>query len=148
MRGDFEFMHCYAGGIGTLFSHTFSLEDFSLCCKAWRLSSLEKRSNRTRSRFREVPNLKRRSLGARGARRGLKRKLGPAFSLSGVDLSHLWNLLLYMLVEHCASLFQPQYVDGLLNPSHRTLSFTTNGQTNQFQVVEHTYAQCKDTCVG
>ena len=30
-----------------------------------------------------------------------------------------------MLVEHCASLFQPQYVDGLLNPSHRTLSFTT-----------------------
>ena len=30
-----------------------------------------------------------------------------------------------MLVEHYASLFQPQYVDGLLNPSHRKLSFTT-----------------------
>ena len=30
-----------------------------------------------------------------------------------------------MLVEHCASLFQPQYVDGLLNPNHRILSFTT-----------------------
>ena len=30
-----------------------------------------------------------------------------------------------MFAEHCASLFQPQYVDGLLNPSHRTLSFTT-----------------------
>ena len=30
-----------------------------------------------------------------------------------------------MLAEHCASLFQPQYVDGLLNPSHRILSFTT-----------------------
>ena len=29
-----------------------------------------------------------------------------------------------MLVEHCASLFQPQYVDGLLNTSHRKLSFT------------------------
>ena len=24
-----------------------------------------------------------------------------------------------------ASLFQPQYIDGLLNPSHRILSFTT-----------------------
>ena len=40
-------------------------------------------------------NLFCRSLGLRGARRGLKRKLGPAFSLSGVDLSHLWNLLIY-----------------------------------------------------
>ena len=30
-----------------------------------------------------------------------------------------------MLSEHCASLFQPQYVDGLLNPNHRILSFTT-----------------------
>ena len=30
-----------------------------------------------------------------------------------------------MLAEHCAYLFQPQYVDGLLNPSHRILSFTT-----------------------
>ena len=30
-----------------------------------------------------------------------------------------------MLAEHYASLFQPQYDDGLLNPSHRILSFTT-----------------------
>ena len=42
----------------------------------------------------------------------------------------LWIFLIsetccYMLAEHCASLFQPQYVDGLLNPSHRILSFTT-----------------------
>ena len=55
-----EFLHCYAGGIGTLFAHTFALEVFPLCCRAWRLSPLEKRSSRTRSRFREVPNLKRR----------------------------------------------------------------------------------------
>ena len=55
-----ESLHCYAKGIGTLFAHTFSLETISLCFKAWRLSSLEKRSSRTRSRFREVPNLKRR----------------------------------------------------------------------------------------
>ena len=46
-----ESLHCYARGIGTLFAHTFSLEDFSLCCRAWRLSSLEKRSNITKSRF-------------------------------------------------------------------------------------------------
>ena len=50
-----EPFHCYAGGIGTLFPPTFSLEAFSLCFRAWGLSSLEKRSNRTRSRFREVP---------------------------------------------------------------------------------------------
>ena len=43
-----ESLHCYFGGIGTLFSHTFSLEAFSLCCKAWRLSSLEKRSSGTK----------------------------------------------------------------------------------------------------
>ena len=30
-----------------------------------------------------------------------------------------------MLAEHYASLFQPPYVDGLLNPSHMKLSFTT-----------------------
>ena len=53
-------LHCYAGGVGTLFAHTFSLEAFSLCCRAWRLTSLEKRSSRTRLRFFEVPNLKRR----------------------------------------------------------------------------------------
>ena len=50
-----EFLHCYAGGIGTLFAHTFALEVFPLCCRAGRLSSLEKRSSRSRSRFREVP---------------------------------------------------------------------------------------------
>ena len=55
-----ELLHCHARGIGTLFTHTFSLEAISLCCRDWRLSSLEKRSNRTRSRFCEVPNLKRR----------------------------------------------------------------------------------------
>ena len=55
-----ESMHWYAEGIGTLFAHTFSLEAISLCCRAWRLSSLEKRSSGTRSRFHEVPNLKRR----------------------------------------------------------------------------------------
>ena len=55
-----ESLHRYVRGIGTLFSHTFSLVVIPLCCRAWRLSSLEKRSNRTRSRFREVPNLKRR----------------------------------------------------------------------------------------
>ena len=55
-----ESLHCYAGGIGTLFPPTFALEALSLCCRAWRLSSLEKRSSRTGSRFREVPNLERR----------------------------------------------------------------------------------------
>ena len=39
-----EFLHRYAGGIGTLFAHTFALEVFPLCCRAWRLSSLEKRN--------------------------------------------------------------------------------------------------------
>ena len=29
-----------------------------------------------------------------------------------------------MVAKHCASLFQPQYVDGLLNASHTILSFT------------------------
>ena len=65
-----------------------------------------------------------RSLGARGARRGLKRCLEqPSFV-------KVWTILisqtcLYMLAEHYTSTFQPQYVDGLLNPSHRTLSFRT-----------------------
>ena len=35
-----ESLHCYAGGIRSLFAHTFSLESLSLCCRAWRLSSL------------------------------------------------------------------------------------------------------------
>ena len=46
-----EYFHCYAGEIGALIPPTFSLEYLSLCCKAWRLSSLEKRNNKTRSRF-------------------------------------------------------------------------------------------------
>ena len=46
------------------------------------------------------------------------------------SVNQMWIFLIsetccYILAEHCASLFQPQYVDGLLNPSHRTLSFTT-----------------------
>ena len=56
-----QLLHFHAGGIGTLFAHTFSLEVIiPLCCWAWRLSSLAKRSSRTRSRFHEVSNLKRR----------------------------------------------------------------------------------------
>ena len=55
-----ELLHCHAGGIGNLFSYTFSLVIIPLCCRTWRLSSLEKRRSRTRSRFHEVPNLKRR----------------------------------------------------------------------------------------
>ena len=44
-------------------------------------------------------------------------------------LAKVWTILisescLYMLTENFSSLFQPQYVDGLLNPSHRILSFT------------------------
>ena len=62
--------------------------------------------------------------GARGARRGLKGCLDqPSFV-------KVWTILiseicLYILVEPFASLFQPQYIDGILNPSHRILSFTT-----------------------
>ena len=41
-----------------------------------------------------------------------------------MDLSNLWYCL-YLLAEPYTSTFQPQYVDGLLNPSHRILSFTT-----------------------
>ena len=164
----------------------FSLESIPLCCRYWRLSSLEKRSKRTRSRFREVPNLKRRyivfkinkyvmsfffpnhcsmcdwiffydhmmmlikllfhvyfiiivlyvvilvlgrynlfcrSLGARGARGGLKGCLDQPLFVK------VWTILisetcLYMLDEHYTSTFQPQYVDGVLNPSHRKFSFT------------------------
>ena len=55
-----EPLHCYGGGIGSLIPPTLSLESFSLFCRASRLSSLEKRSSRTRSRFCEVPDLKRR----------------------------------------------------------------------------------------
>ena len=54
-----EPLHCYDGGIGTLCTPTFSLVIISLCCRAWRFGSLEKRSSRTKSRFCEVPNFKR-----------------------------------------------------------------------------------------
>ena len=68
-----------------------------------------------------------RSLGARGergARRGLKGCLDqPSFF-------KVWTIIiskncLYLLAEPFASTFQPRYVDGLLNPSHRKHSFTT-----------------------
>ena len=53
-----EPLRCYVGGIGTLIPPTFDLDFISLCCRAWRVSSLEKRSKRTRSRFCEVPSLR------------------------------------------------------------------------------------------
>ena len=65
-----------------------------------------------------------RSLGARGARRGMTGFLDQ-FSFVKVWTILISQTCLYMLAEHCTSLFQPQYVDGLLNPSHRKLSFTT-----------------------
>ena len=40
-----ELLHFHAGGIGTLFAHTFALVIIPLCCRAWRLSSLEKQQN-------------------------------------------------------------------------------------------------------
>ena len=55
-----EVLQCYVGGIETLIPPTFSLDAISLCCRSWRLSSLEKRSRRTKSRFHEVPSLRRR----------------------------------------------------------------------------------------
>ena len=55
-------LRCYAREIGTLISPTFSLDSISLCYRAWRLRFLEKRNKRSRSRFREVPSLKRRYL--------------------------------------------------------------------------------------
>ena len=64
-----------------------------------------------------------RFLGARGARRGLKGCLDqPSFV-------KVWTILisetcLYIIAEPFASTFQPQYIDGLLNPSHRKLSST------------------------
>ena len=39
---------------------TFSLDAISSCCRVWRLRSLEKGNKRMRSRFREVPNKRRR----------------------------------------------------------------------------------------
>ena len=70
-------------------------------------------------------NLFCKSLGERGARRGLKGCLDQPLFVK------VWTILisktcLYILAEPYASLFQPQYVDGLLNPSHRKLSFIAN----------------------
>ena len=47
-----------------------------------------------------------------------------------LHLAKVWTILisetcLYLPAEPFSSTFQPQYVDGLLNPSHRILSFTT-----------------------
>ena len=47
-----------------------------------------------------------------------------------LHLAKVWTILisetcLYLLAEPFASTFQPQYVDGILNPSHRILSFIT-----------------------
>ena len=73
-------------------------------------------------------NLFCRSLGARGARRerrGLKGYLNqPSFV-------KVWTILiskyfLYILPEPFESTFQAQYVDGLLNPRHSKISFTTS----------------------
>ena len=142
---DLDFMHCYAGGIGTLFAYTFALEVFPCVaelggwvlwrreaadpdqgfvrCQTWRegifvlVFKINKDvmsfffpnhcsmcdwisvSDHMMMLFRSFVyvyliiivlyvvimvwgryNLFCRSLGARGARRGLKRKLGPAFS--------------------------------------------------------------------
>ena len=55
-----ELWHYYTIGIGTFIPPTFALDVVSLCCRAWRLSSLEKRNNITISRFCEVPSLRRR----------------------------------------------------------------------------------------
>ena len=51
-------------------------------------------------------------------------------SLDQPSINQVWTFLiskycLYILAELYASTFQPQYVDGLLNPIHRILSFTT-----------------------
>ena len=48
-----------------------------------------------------------------------------------------------MLAEHYPSTFQPQYVDGLLNPSHRTLSFTTNPTNLDEVCVQATHIESK-----
>ena len=68
-----------------------------------------------------------RSLGERGARRARR---GLKGFLDQTSFVKVWTILisetcLYILAEPFASTFQPQYVDGLLNPSHRILSFTT-----------------------
>ena len=47
-----------------------------------------------------------------------------------LHLAKVWTIpisetCLYILAELFASTFQPQYVDGLLNPIHKILSFTT-----------------------
>ena len=68
-------------------------------------------------------------------------------SVVSLDLIHIVKVLssLILLLEVAsipvsviqpfAPLFQPQYVDGLLNPSHRILSFTTEAS------LVHTHGQ-------
>ena len=64
---------------------------------------------------------------------GLSRKRSRRRARESLDqpsVNQVWTFLiskscLYMLAEHYTTTFQPQYVDGLLNPSHRILSFTT-----------------------
>ena len=46
-----------------------------------------------------------------------------------LNLAKVWTIsiseyCLYILAEPFASTFQPQYIDGFLNPTHRKLSFT------------------------
>ena len=61
---------------------------------------------------------------------GKRSKRRARESLDQPSVNHMWTFLiskycLCILAELYASTFQPQYVDGLLNPSHRKLSFTT-----------------------
>ena len=72
-----------------------------------------------------------RSLWVRGARGGRRGRRGLKGCLDQPSFFKVWTILiyencLYMLAEHYTSTFQPQYIDGLLNPSHRKLSFTTS----------------------
>ena len=68
-----------------------------------------------------------RSLGARGARgeRGGLKGFLDKNSFFKVRAFLIYEYCLYLLAKPFASIFQPQYVDGLLNPRHRKLSFTT-----------------------
>ena len=57
-------------------------------------------------------------------------------SLGGVghvQISEGFFGLTYILAEIYASLFKPQYIDGLLNPSHRKLFSTTEVATQGLQ---------------
>ena len=64
----------------------------------------------------------------RGSRRGLKGCLDKPLFVK------VWTILisetcLYILAKLFSSLFQPQYVDGLLNPSHKKLFSTADSYT-------------------